>query len=301
MEVSGVESMRKGEEARSTLDFNDRHMAKRGDIHIGCSGWSYDDWRGRFYPPDLKTAEWFIHYARYFDTVEINNTFYRLPSTQTFKVWHAQAPEGFVYAVKASRYLTHIKRLKDARAPLNKFLRRARQLREHLGPILYQLPPRWHLNLERLESFLDLLPADLQHVFEFRDQSWMTEEVLQLLDKRNASFCTHDFPGMAVPRRAVGPIAYVRFHGAEGIYCGQYSKSALSRWWNWMEKQVHSGRDLYVYFNNDAEAQAVRDALQLKQMAGCKNGQIIAPPLNRAASKHVPAYSREKSHSWLFP
>jgi uncharacterized protein YecE (DUF72 family) len=249
-------------------------MAKRGNIHIGCSGWSYDDWRGRFYPQELKPDEWLTHYARFFDTVEINNTFYHLPSAQTFKAWRAQAPDGFVYAVKASRYLTHIKRLKDAKAPLNKFLTRARQLKEHLGPILYQLPPRWRLNLERLESFLDLLPADLLHVFEFRDQSWMTEEVFRMLGERNVSFCTHDYPGLTAPRRAIGPIAYVRFHGAGGLYCGSYSEPALRGWWNWMEEQVRSGKELYVYFNNDVEAQAIRDALRLIQKAGIKH----APP-----------------------
>lgn len=243
-------------------------MKERKNIRIGCSGWSYDGWRGRFYPKELKPAEWFAYYAQYFDTVEINNTFYHLPPARTFNTWQAQAADGFVYAVKASRYFTHLKRLKNARAALNKFLTRARKLKKHLGPILYQLPPHWHLNLERLESFLDLLPADLLHVFEFRDQSWMSEDVLQMLDERDVSFCTHDFPGLAVPRRAVGPIAYVRFHGAGSVYGGSYSGPALRSWWNWMEKQIRGGKELYVYFNNDVEAQAVRDAQRLKRMAG---------------------------------
>lgn len=236
-------------------------------IHIGCSGWSYKHWRGRFYPEELKTTDWFAHYAGSFDTVEINNTFYHLPPAQTFKTWQAQAPAGFIYAVKASRYLTHVKRLKNARAALNKFLTRARGLKEHLGPVLYQLPPHWHVNLERLESFLDLLPADLQHVFEFRDQSWMTEESLQLLAERNVSFCTHDLHELRVPRRAVGPIAYVRLHGPTGGYSGGYSEPALRGWWKWMEQQLGDGKELYVYFNNDAEAKAVRDALRLKRKA----------------------------------
>jgi uncharacterized protein YecE (DUF72 family) len=243
-------------------------MTKRVKIHIGCSGWSYKDWRDRFYPRELKQAEWFAHYAKYFDTVEINNTFYHLPSAQVFKTWHAQAPDNFVYAVKANRYLTHIKRLGGVKAPLRKFLTRARQLKEHLGPILYQLPPHWHLNLERLESFLDLLPANLLHVFEFRDQSWITEEVLQMLDKRNVSFCTHDFSGLSVPRRAVGPVVYVRFHGTEGPYRGSYSRRVLLNWCGWMEEQISNGKELFVYFNNDVEAQAIRDALWLKQEMG---------------------------------
>src|SRR5262249_50155662 len=182
-------------------------MTRKEKIHIGCSGWNYRHWRGRFYPEEQKPEQWFGFYAGVFDTVEINNTFYHLPAAQTFKAWRAQAPAGFIYAVKANRYLTHLKKLKDVRRPLKKFLDRARLLEEHLGPILYQLPPHWRLNRERLESFLDLLPEDLQSVFEFRDQSWMVEEVFELLDERGVSFCAHDLPGpdeLDVPRRAVG-------------------------------------------------------------------------------------------------
>ncbi len=236
---------------------------KRGRIHVGCSGWNYEHWRGRFYPEGAPQKRWFEFYARIFDTVEINNTFYQLPSAQTFEVWRAQAPQGFIYAVKANRYLTHLKRLKDAKAPLRRFLDRARLLGPHLGPILYQLPPRWRLNLERLESFLDLLPEDPPSVFEFRDRSWMVDEVFQLLDERGVSFCAHDLPGLDVPRLAVGPLAYVRFHGAEEKYRGGYPDATLRSWGKWMEQQVRAGKELYVYFNNDAEARAPHDALRL--------------------------------------
>lgn len=233
--------------------------------HIGCSGWNYNHWRGRFYPEEASPKRWFEFYAGAFDTVEINNTFHQLPTPRTFKAWRSQAPDGFIYAVKANRYLTHLKRLKDAKAPLKRFLDRARLLREHLGPILYQLPPRWRLNLERFESFLDLLPEDLRHVFEFRDQSWMVDEVFQLLEERGVSFCAHDLPGLDVPRLAVGPLAYVRFHGAVEKYRGGYPEPTLRSWSKWMEHQLHSGKDLYVYFNNDADAHAPNDALRLKQ------------------------------------
>jgi len=240
-------------------------MMRRGKIYIGCSGWNYKHWRGRFYPEEESPKQWFESYAAAFETVEINNTFYQLPASQTFKAWRAQAPDGFVYAVKANRYLTHLKKLKEAKAPLRKFLDRARLLGDHLGPILYQLPPRWRLNLERLEAFLDLLPEDLRHVFEFRDQSWMAPEVFQLLEERGASFCAHDLPGLDVPRVATGTLAYVRFHGAEEKYRGGYTESTLRSWRRWMEQQVRAGKDLYVYFNNDAEAHAPRDALRLKR------------------------------------
>lgn len=242
-------------------------MTKRGKIHIGCSGWNYPHWRGRFYPEAQAPGQWFDFYAAVFNTVEINNTFYRLPTAKTFKAWGAKAPDRFIYAVKANRYLTHLKKLKEAKAPLKKLLDRARLLEEHLGPILYQLPPRWRFDRARLESFLDLLPEDLQHVFEFRDQSWMVEEVFELLDERGVSVCAHDLPGLKVPRRAAGPVAYVRFHGAKEKYRGGYPEPTLRSWWRWMEQQVQRGRGLYVYFNNDAEAHAVRDARALMRKA----------------------------------
>src|SRR6266542_3946801 len=210
---------------------------RKDKIHIGCSGWNYKHWRGRFYPEEAPLKQWFEFYAEAFD------------------------------AVKANRYFTHLKRLKDAKAPLKRFLDRARLLREDLGLILYQLPPRWRLDLERLESFLDLLPGDLRHVFEFRDQSWMVDEVFQLLEERGVSFCAHDMPGLDVPRLAVGPLAYVRFHGAREKYRGGYPEPTLRSWSKWMERQVRAGKDLYVYFNNDAEAHAPRDALRLKRKA----------------------------------
>ena len=243
-------------------------MAKKGSIRIGCSGWNYEHWRGLFYPAHSKAQDWFRYYARFFDTVEINNTFYHLPSAKTFTVWQAQAPDGFLYAVKASRYITHMKKLKEPEPALEKFLGRARFLREHLGPILYQLPPYWRLNFERLKFFLDLLPSEWLHVFEFREESWLVEEVFSLLDERGTSLCVHDLAGLRVPRRALGRIAYVRLHGAAGKYQGGYPEAVLRKWWGWMEQQIMAGKDVYVYFNNDAEAHAVRDALRLKKMAG---------------------------------
>jgi uncharacterized protein YecE (DUF72 family) len=243
-------------------------MKESGRIHIGCSGWNYAHWRGPFYPEQNRQEDWFAFYASVFDTVEINNTFYRLPSAETFDAWRDQAPDRFLYAVKANRYLTHLKKLKDAEAPLNQFIERARRLKKHLGPILYQLPPRWRLNRQRLESFLNLLPSDLAHIFEFRDQSWMVEEVFQMLKERNVSFCTHDMPGLEVPRRAVGPVAYVRLHGTQGKYRGGYTEPTLRSWLRWTREQADGGREVYVYFNNDIDAQAVRDAGLLKRKAG---------------------------------
>ncbi|MGE5721055.1 MAG: DUF72 domain-containing protein [Sphingomonadales bacterium] len=241
-------------------------MAKAARIRIGCSGWTYRHWRGAFYPEKLPVKRWFDHYAETFDTVEINNSFYRLPSNDTFAKWHDQAPPDFRYAVKANRFLTQAKKLKDCAEPLERMLGAMRHLGDRLGPILYQLPPRFRINLDRLEEFLSLLPGDLTHVFEFRDRSWLTDEMLALLERRRASFCTHDMPGSATPRWAVGPVAYVRFHGGEGKYVGRYSDEGLLGWTDWIVAQARSGRPVWAFFNNDAEAHAIHDALTLRAM-----------------------------------
>jgi uncharacterized protein YecE (DUF72 family) len=173
---------------------------------------------------------------------------------------------GFRYAVKANRFLTQAKKLKDCEEPLARMLPLFRRLGDTLGPILYQLPPRFRLNLERLESFLALLPRDLTHVFEFRDKSWYVPETLALLERYNASFCVHDMPGSASERWASGPIAYVRFHGGEGKYWGRYSDEGLLSWTDWIADQARAGRDVWAYFNNDIDAHAIHDAQTLKAM-----------------------------------
>lgn len=241
-------------------------MAERA--RIGTSGWVYPHWRGVFYPPDLPQSRWFEHYARHFDTVEVNNTFYHLPQEQTFREWEAQAPPGFVYALKASRYMTHLKKLKDAAEPLQHFLERARLLGEHLGPILYQLPPNWHQDLARLESFLQLLPGDLLHAFEFRHPSWYSEEALALLDRYGAGLCIMDLPGLASPLRVTGRLAYVRFHGPQRAYEGSYSEEELAAWARRVRGFLAEGRPAYLYFNNDAHGYAVQNALRLREMLG---------------------------------
>jgi uncharacterized protein YecE (DUF72 family) len=235
-------------------------------IRIGCSGWNYRHWRGLFYPKDLPQRLWFGFYAEHFDTVEINNSFYRLPKAEIFGKWREQAPPGFCYAVKANRFLTQAKKLKDCEAPLQRMMAPFRALGDRLGPILYQLPPRFRINLERLEDFLKLAPKDVVNVFEFRDSSWHRPETFALLDRYGASFCVHDMAGSASERIAVGPIAYVRFHGAAGKYWGRYSDETLLSWTDWMVAQAKDGRPVWAYFNNDSEAHAVHDAQTLKAL-----------------------------------
>jgi uncharacterized protein YecE (DUF72 family) len=242
-------------------------MARRGHIRIGTSGWNYKHWRGVFYPERLPAADWFAFYARTFDTVEINNTFYRLPSADAFVAWRRQAPLHFLYAVKASRYLTHMKKLKDPESALDNILGRARRLGPRLGPVLYQLPPHWHCNLDRLRQFLAALPSDLRHVMEFRDPSWHTDAVRDLLDEHGVGFCIHEMRGSESPLWATGPLAYLRFHGpTERKYAGCYPASQLRRWAKRIEHLRGAGRDVYAYFNNDGGGYAITNALQLKEL-----------------------------------
>jgi uncharacterized protein YecE (DUF72 family) len=235
-------------------------------IRIGCSGWVYPHWRGRFYPEKLAAKNWFAFYAEHFDTVEINNSFYRLPKAETFDAWRAQAPDGFCYAVKANRFLTQAKKLKDCEEPLERMMTPFRHLQPALGPILYQLPPRFRLNLERLESFLGLVPKDATSVFEFRDKTWLVDEVFALLERNGAGFCAHDMPDLETPRIATGQAAYVRFHGGVGKYWGRYPDERLLGWADWMMDQAHQGRTVWAYFNNDVDGHAIHDALTLKAM-----------------------------------
>ena len=195
-------------------------MRRAARIRIGCSGWQYRHWRGSFYPPELSQTRWFAHYALHFDTVEINSTFYRLPEAATFEKWRDRAPLHFLYSVKASRFLTHMKKLKDPHDPLVRLFDRARHLGPHLGPVLYQLPPHWPVDLDRLQNFLQDLRSvwpDRIHAVEFRDPSWYDDRVLALLDRYEVTLCLHDMKGSAPDRIAIGPFVYVRFHGVERV------------------------------------------------------------------------------------
>ncbi len=235
-------------------------------VHIGTSGWVYRWWRGVFYPEALPQRAWLAHYVRHFNTVEINATFYRLPNPETFARWREAAPPGFVYAVKASRQITHLKRLKDCAEALSRFLDAARELGPALGPILYQLPPSLKADPERLADFAAILPGGAIHVFEFRDASWFTEAVRAMLEEAGHAFCIHDHHGMAVPRWVTGPVAYWRFHGLSRAPDSGYGEARLRPAAAEMRRTLSQGRDVYAYFNNDAHGCAVRDAARLKTL-----------------------------------
>jgi uncharacterized protein YecE (DUF72 family) len=236
-----------------------------GRILIGTSGWEYRHWRGRFYPRDLPQDRWLEHYVANFATVELNNSFYRLPEAATFAAWARRLPPGFVMAVKASRYLTHLKRLSEPREPLDRLWSRARRLGSHLGPMLYQLPPRWHRNEGRLEAFLAAAPRRRRQAIEFRDPGWYAPSVERLLDRYGVALVLHDMAGSQRQDRPIGPFLYVRFHGAGARYAGAYPPQRFAAWAARLAEWAGAGRDAYVYFNNDAAANAVRDAARLRE------------------------------------
>jgi uncharacterized protein YecE (DUF72 family) len=236
-----------------------------GRARVGCSGWQYKHWRGDFYPADVPQGQWFEHYARTFDTVEINNSFYRLPDRTTFEAWARRSPPGFEFAVKASRFLTHMKKLKDPEEPIERLFTRMRGLGRRLGPVLYQLPPGWKVDAGRFAHFLNALPRG-RHVVEFRDPSWYVPEIAALMERYGVALCLHDMQGSATVRERVGPFVYVRFHGATSKYGGGYSEDRLRAWAEWLNVQRDDGCDVYAYFNNDVGGHAPRDAVTLRRL-----------------------------------
>ena len=240
-------------------------MSFRG-YFVGTSGYHYRHWRERFYPRSLPAREWLAYYAERFTTVELNNPFYRLPSEAVFRAWRDQTPPGFRFAVKASRFITHLKRLRDAQAPVATFMQRARLLGEKLGPVLYQLPPSLQRDDQRLRDFLAVLPAGVEHVIKFRHSSWFDESALDLLRERSVAFCVADHPSAPAPFAITAPFAYLRFHGSQGAYEGSYSDEELRIRAARLREVAPRLKAVYAYFNNDAHAAAVGDARRLRAM-----------------------------------
>ncbi|UCD51742.1 MAG: DUF72 domain-containing protein [Phycisphaerales bacterium] len=236
----------------------------RCEIRIGTSGWHYDHWRGRFYPDKLPKRRWFQHYAQHFDTVEVNNTFYRLPRESTVQNWRQQAPPGFVYVVKANRFITHVKKLRDVTEQVQRFFEVIDLLEGTLGPVLYQLPPSLHQDLDLLAEFIALLPQDRHAVFEFRHGSWYSEETFALLAGSGVAFCVHDMQSKQTPRVVTGDVIYLRFHGTSGRYAGNYTDAMLAEWADWIKSQRKEVRAVYAYFNNDVEGHAINNARTLR-------------------------------------
>jgi uncharacterized protein YecE (DUF72 family) len=244
-----------------------------GRLRIGTSGYQYDHWRRLFYPEGLPPRLWFTHYAATFDTVELNSTFYRLPGRHVFRAWHDAAPPGFLYAVKYSRFATHMKKLTDPEQPLGRFLPLAGELAEHLGPILVQLPTGWRANLPRLAAFLEAAPRDYRWAIEVRDDTWLGPELYRLLERAGAALVIHD----ALPRHprvVTAPFTYRRYHHG---FTGSYSHPFLRREAERLQHELDASLDVYAYFNNDLGGHAVKNALTLRRYLQA-GGDRDAPP-----------------------
>lgn len=251
-------------------------------LRIGTSGWVYKPWRGPFYPPDLPRARWFAHYAERFDTAEINATFYRLPTQAAVARWREQSPPGFLFSWKASRYLTHMKRLRDPAPALERIYAPMAALGPKLGPALFQLPPQMTRDLPRLADFLGLLPRGHRQVVEFRHPSWYDEAVFACLADHDVALCVSDHHHAPAPWRRTASFAYVRGHGPGGRYAGAYGDTELARWAERIAAWRAEGAEVFAYFDNDIGCAAPHDAL------GLRAALPGAPGRSRAASPGRP-------------
>ena len=235
------------------------------EIRIGTSGWHYKHWIGAYYQA-RQPATMLARYLQDFDTVEINSSFYRLPPTSALKEWRASTPSNFRFAAKASRFLSHMKKLKDPEEALERYLSCMELLGDKLGPILFQLPPGWQVNVQRLGDFLQLLPAGHRYAFELRNETWHSPEVFELLRRKNAAVCIYHLAGYESPLTITADFSYVRLHGPGGKYQGSYSDEELGVWARRILDWSSALRAVYVYFDNDDSAYAPRNALHLRSL-----------------------------------
>jgi uncharacterized protein YecE (DUF72 family) len=246
-------------------------------IWVGTSGWQYASWRGRFYATDVPQRAWLEHYATRFPVVEVNNSFYMLPKETTFDRWREIAPRGFVFVVKASRYITHIRRLRGAKDSVDLFWSRATRLGNKLGPVLFQLPPTLRADPLLLEEFLAILPKAMRPAFEFRNDSWRDDRVFDLLDRAGAAWVLADRPGWRVPLVVTGGWSYLRFHQGRPTHPA-YSRRKLR---TWAERIAElPANDTYAFFNNDERAAAPGDALTLMGRLQ-ETGEAVAQPATK--------------------
>ena len=241
-------------------------MDTEKSIHIGTSGWHYTHWKGTFYPEKLPAREYINYYLNFFQSVEINNSFYKLPSEETFRLWKESVPEGFVFAVKASRFITHMKKLKEPGQSIARFMHAVDFLEEKLGPILFQLPPFWNLNLERLQEFLEALPKGYRYALELRNESWYDERVYHLLKEHGVAFCIYELERHLSPLLVTTDFVYVRLHGPGGKYEGSYTEETLLDWSLKIKEWQREGKDVYFYFDNDLLGYAPHNAKRLQEL-----------------------------------
>ena len=262
-------------------------------LFIGTSGWTYPSWKGVFYPEDLPSRRYMEFYSRVFASTEVNYSFYHLPGPSTYEKWAAQVPDEFIFALKASRFITHVKRLVDVEEAWATFVQNALTLGSHLGPILLQFPPSYRFDRKRLAAFLRIAqrPALRSHplrlVFEFRHESWFREETYDLLRKHGAALCIADSPGYPRRDEVTADFTYLRFHGRTDLFASSYSNGELAKEAKLIKGYLRKGLDVYVYFNNDALGHAVANARTLKQLVekkGSARGRaVVAGGLSRQA------------------
>jgi uncharacterized protein YecE (DUF72 family) len=238
-------------------------------LRIGTSGFHYKHWLGNFYPAKLPAARMLEYYIQHFDTVEINNSFYKLPRVEILEGWRKATPRDFLFSIKGSRFITHNKKLKEPHHALENLLPRAEALGRKLGPILFQLPPKWRVNVERFAEFLEALPKYHRYTFEFREPTWMHDEIYVLLRKHRAAHCIYELAGYVSPLEATTDFVYVRLHGpTTSKYAGSYGDRTLATWAKRIEGWMSEGRSVFVYFDNDQAGYAAKNALELKRMLG---------------------------------
>jgi uncharacterized protein YecE (DUF72 family) len=259
-------------------------LYRKCEIRIGTSGWHYKHWLGTFYPPGVRQSNMLEYYVSRFDTVELNNTFYRLPSEDAIDAWRDAVPANFLFAVKASRFLTHRIKLKDPMRALANFIPVIERFGRRLGPVLFQLPPQWQVNMERLATLLALLPRTHRYAFEFRNQTWHTTEVRDLLRRFNAASCFYELAGYSSPHELTADFVYIRLHGPGSKYQGSYNAEQLEQWANRIRQWAESLKAVYVYFDNDQAGYAANNALELRRM-------LEGP--RRATAKHEPPRNME--------
>jgi len=237
-----------------------------GVFRVGTSGWTYKHWKGLFYPPDLPQKDWFSYYASVFDTVEVNSSFYHLPRPSTVERWYQIVPSGFLFAVKASRYITHVKRLRDVEEALGRFFEICSLFREKLGPILFQFPPQMEFRSDVFVAFLDLLAKkDYLYAFEFRNPSFFCDQLYEMLRERNFCLCFADTPRYPYQEVLTAPFVYLRLHGSQSLYTHCYSEEELQIWARKVKEWLCE-RDVYCYFDNDYQGYAISNALRLREL-----------------------------------
>jgi uncharacterized protein YecE (DUF72 family) len=240
-------------------------------IHIGTSGWQYRHWKRSFYPEKLRREDWLAHYAGTFNSVEVNASFYRLPEVDDIRRWCESTPEDFVFSVKAPRSVTHFKKLKNCESHLDTMTARLKAFGARMGPVLFQLPPRWRCNPRRLADFLALLPREGRFAFEFRDPSWHCNEVYAMLAEHRAAFCIFDLDGQTTPLETPGDFVYLRLHGPRSAYTGNYRAQALRTWSGRALGWQRKNKEVYVYFDNDSRAYSAKNARRMLAIMEAEN------------------------------